>query len=44
MMGSKKPCVRTSLLPETFPPVTGLPGFQLYQEESVLGRAKTLLQ
>lgn len=28
--GLQKPRVRTSLFPETFLPVTGLPGFQLY--------------
>lgn len=33
-----------SLFPETFLPETGLPGFQLYQEESVISRSKNLLQ
>lgn len=42
--GLQKPRVRTSLFPETFLPVTGLPGFQLYQEESVISRSKNLLQ
>lgn len=42
--GILRPWVRASLLPETVPSVTSLPGLQHYQVRSALGRCKNLLQ